>query len=315
MKNRVLVIIVTYNGMKWIDRCFNSIKESTEPLDVFVVDNGSTDGSVARIREIGKEWFKETSNDGNGWWIVDIVESKENLGFGRANNLGMQYAIENGYEYAYLLNQDAWIFPETVTTLMNAFEKNPEYGVLSPIQITAKGDRMDPRFEAKCAKYLPDLKTRFPNMAELYKVPFVMAAHWMIKRECLAKVGGFSPAFKHYGEDDNYLDRCKWHKFAVGVDINTKAVHDREMREMPKEKKMRLKYVASIVKVSNPNNFLLWRLVRQPLELLAISLIYLSGDVFVGIFRLIGSYPSMVRYRKESKVKDCAFLDTSDSNS
>ena len=40
MKNRVLVIIVTYNGMKWIDRCLGSLKDSDEAVDVFVVDNG-----------------------------------------------------------------------------------------------------------------------------------------------------------------------------------------------------------------------------------------------------------------------------------
>jgi len=308
MKNRVLVIIVTYNGMKWIDRCLGSLKQSTEPVDVFIVDNGSEDGTVARIREISREWFKDTTNDGAGWWIVDTVEAGENLGFGRANNLGLDYALKNGYEYVYLLNEDAWISPDTISTLISAFEANPEYGVLSPLQMAASGKNMDPRFEAKCGKYLPDLNNRLPNMAEVYKVPFVMAAHWMISRKCLETVGGFSPAFQHYGEDDNYLHRCHWHKFAVGVDIKTKAVHDREMRETTKKQKMRLKYVASVVKVSNPNNFLAWRLVRQPFELLGISIIYGSWDVFKGIFKLMGSYPSLIRHRKNSRSSDCPFL-------
>jgi len=308
MKNRVLVIIVTYNGMKWIDRCFGGLKESTEPLDVFVVDNGSTDGTVQRIREICKEWFKETTNEGGGWWLVDLVESKENLGFGKANNLGLKYAVENGYDYVYLLNQDAWIQPDTISTLISAFEKHPEYGVLSPVQKTASLERMDPNFEAKCAKYLPDLKTTFPGRAELYTVPFVMAAHWMISATCLNKVGGFSPAFAHYGEDINYLDRCRYNKLQCGVDINTVGIHDREVRENPKDRKMRLKLVTAIAKVSNPRNFLPAQMIWQPLMLVGFSIMYLSGDAFISAFRLIGKYPKLIRLRKASR-QGAAFLD------
>ena len=308
MKNKVLVIIVTYNGMKWVDRCFGGLKRSTVPLDVFVVDNGSTDGTVERIRETCKEWFKETTREGGGWWLVDLVESEENLGFGQANNLGLKYALENGYEYVYLLNQDAWIEPETVSTLVSAFEKNPEYGVLSPVQMTSDMEHQDPRFEKKCSKYLPDLKSHLPGLSEVYEVPFVMAAHWMISVKCLSKVGGFSPAFHHYGEDDNFLDRCHWYKYKCGVDIETLAVHDRGNREMSKEQKLYLKYVGSVVKVSNPCNFLPWRLLWQPLELLGISIVNGSWETFKRIFSLIGSYPSLVRYRKATR-KGSPFLD------
>ena len=308
MKNKVLVIIVTYNGKKWIDRCLGSLKESTVPVDVFVVDNGSKDDTVARVRETGRKWFSETSNDGSGWWLVDMVESKENLGFGRANNLGLKYAMDNGYEFVYLLNQDAWVESDTIELLLEAFRKNPGYGVLSPVQMTAAGDKMDPQFKLKCQKYLPDLKSIFPSMKAVHPVPFVMAAHWMISRECLEKVGGFSPAFAHYGEDDNFLDRCRWHGMGIGVDIEAKAVHDRENRPTPKAKKMRLKYVGSLVKISNPACFLPWRLLRQPLELLFISIFYLSWDSFVGIFRLIFSYPKLIRWRKASR-KGAAFLE------
>ena len=308
MKNKLLVIIVTYNGKKWIDRCLGSLKDSTVPVDVFVVDNGSKDGTISRVRETGKAWFNETSNDGAGWWLVELIESKENLGFGRANNLGLKYAVENGYEYVYLLNQDAWVEPDTFELLIKAFEKNPGYGVLSPVQMTAAKDKMDPQFEAKCKKYIPDLRTRFPGLKSVYPVPFVMAAHWMITRDCLTKVGGFSPAFAHYGEDDNFLDRCRWHGMGIGVDIEAMAVHDRDKRPTPKEKKMRLKYVGSLVKVSDPNSLLIWRLIRQPLELLGISILNLSLDSFIGIFRLIFSYPKLIRWRKASR-QGAAFLD------
>ena len=48
---RVLVIIVTYNGMRWVERCQCSLKASEVPVDVYVADNGSTDGTTEWIRE------------------------------------------------------------------------------------------------------------------------------------------------------------------------------------------------------------------------------------------------------------------------
>ena len=71
---KVLTIIVTYNGMKWLDRCLGSLRTSSVPSDVLVVDNGSTDGSPAYIQENFPE--------------VMLHCTGENLGFGKANKIG-----------------------------------------------------------------------------------------------------------------------------------------------------------------------------------------------------------------------------------
>lgn len=307
MKNRVLVIIVTYNGMKWIDRCLGSLKDSDEAVDVFVVDNGSTDGTPARVREICRGWFRETANDGSGWWLAGLVEPGQNLGFGGANNIGLRYALENGYSYVYLLNQNAWIQHDTITALVRDFEKDGSYGILSPIQTCADGTRPDPRFEAKCGKYLPDRKSLLPGRKEVYDVPFVMAAHWMISRKCLEAVGGFSPAFHHYGEDDNYIHRCLWHGFRCGVDITVIGVHDRATRVMDKASRMRLKSIGSTVQFSNPGNLLLFRIFWQPVKLFLTGLVYFSPTTMADAFRLIGSMPKLIRYRRLSR-RGSAFL-------
>ena len=51
---KILVIIVTYNGMEWMERCLDSVFNSTLPADVFIVDNGSNDGTQEYIRNYGK---------------------------------------------------------------------------------------------------------------------------------------------------------------------------------------------------------------------------------------------------------------------
>lgn len=294
MKARILTIIVTYNGMKWMDRCLGSLSASDEPSDIMVIDNGSSDGTPDYILE----HFPE----------VKLHKSDDNLGFGKANNIGLKYAWDNGYEYVYLLNQDAWVMPETFNVLVDAMEKDRTIGILSPMQMTAGMDKPDPRF----ARWCPECALREASVEDgtgkVYEVDFVMAAHWMISRECLDSVGGFSPAFAHYGEDDNYVHRAKAKGYKVAVHSGTKAVHDREMRPMTKKASMRLKCVASVVKVSNPLYNLCFRMLFQPLELLAISIRYGSVDVFKYIFTLVGSYPRLKELREKS-LQQRAFLD------
>lgn len=291
--NRILVVVVAYNAMKWVDRCLGSIGNSTLPADVFVVDNGSSDGTQDYI----EDFFPH----------VHLYRNNENSGFGRANNIGFQYALKHGYEYVYLLNQDAWIYPDTFATLVDAMEKDRALGILSPMQMAACEDRPDPRFEKKCPRRaLRDIDSRWRS-GKVYEVDFVMAAHWMISRECLQNVGGFSPAFKHYGEDDNYIHRALYKGFKVGIHSGARAIHDRELRPMSEEASMRLKCVASVVKVSNPLNSFCFRAFFQPVELLAISVRYGSGQVFRYIFTLIRSLRQLKAWRKES-LDDMAFL-------
>lgn len=294
--NHILTIIVTYNGVKWLDRCLGSLRSSSVSSDVMVVDNGSTDGS----QEFISEHYPE----------VMLHCAEENLGFGRANNIGMRKALCEGYEYVYLLNQDAWIHPDTFELLICAMQNNPEFGILSPMQLTASCDKLDPRFAIRCTPQA-EAEWRSSVPGHIHEVGFVMAAHWMIRRECLVKVGGFSPAFAHYGEDDNYIHRAVYHGFKVGILSCAAAVHDREMRPMSKPASMRLKCVASVVKISNPLNLLSFRLFFQPLELLAISVRYCSLSVFRFIFTLIGDYSRLKSIRCQSK-RECAFLESAE---
>ena len=285
MRSEILVIIVTFNGMQWLERCISSVRASTETADLLVIDNGSTDGSVEWLRAHG----------------VEVIVSGSNLGFGAANNIGMKRALEEGYGYVYLLNQDAWILPDTFVRLIKAFDSGP-YGILSPVQYDATGRKMDHQFAKRCKRYIK----RSPG-AEVAEVPFVMAAHWMISRGCLIKTGGFSPAFAHYGEDDNYIDRARWFGYRCGVVPGASAVHDRAGRKPSPERRMFLKCNASVIKVSNPARGLLLRLLAQPLRLAAIGCLHFNKAPFKAIGPLIKRYPELIRLRRRSR-KPGAFL-------
>ncbi len=223
---RLLIIIVTYNGMQWIERCLRSVAESSYPADVIVIDNGSTDGTQDYIR--------------NNFSNAEFIQSKKNLGFGAANNIGFRKAIKEGYDYIYLLNQDAWVEKNTFQILIEEVEKNVEYGIISPVQVNSSKKVLDNNFyNSVLTRNIVSDRLFCENDASLYEVDFVMAAHWLITIECLIAVGGFSPIFKHYGEDDDFIYRAKGKGFKIGVSFSTVGVHDREDRPVMSKSKER----------------------------------------------------------------------------
>lgn len=217
MQSRLFVIIVSYKGHQWYERCFTSLRNSEYPVQTIVIDNASNDGTVEYIRE----HFPE----------IHLIESKENLGFGRANNLGMRYALDHGCDYVFLLNQDAWIEPNTIGELVRIAEKYPEYGILGPVQVNNERTRVlngviqfliNP--DNVNHKLFSDLI--LGNVEEVYPVAEINAAAWLLPRKTLETIGGFDPIFLHYGEDWNYLSRVLYHGLKVGLIPHVQVVHD-----------------------------------------------------------------------------------------
>ena len=287
---KVLVIIVSWNAKKWIRKCLNSVEGSSLPADVLLIDNGSTDGTLTLVR---KEFP-----------AVRILELEDNLGFGAANNRGLRIALDEGYPFAYLLNQDAWLEADTLERLVAAHK--PEWGILSPMQLDARG-RRDKRFDKQCSKYINPALNGYHNDSLVVEVPFVMAAHWLLSRRSIETVGGFSPAFRQYGEDDNWIDRLHWHSLRCGVVPAARAVHDRAGRRPSREKRMELKCIATVVKVSDPNRNWTWMKVREVLELVGMGIKNFSSIPWKYIPVLRGRFPELARLRAESTKKG-AFL-------
>lgn len=287
---KILTIIVTYNGMKWLDQCLSSVNESTLPSDIFIVDNGSTDGSIEFIRKIVPEAI--------------FIESKENLGFGKANNLGLKYAVENGYDYVYLLNQDAWIEPKLLEKMVEVSETHPEYGILSPLQVNKEKTRLDKNFSHNISPQLSsDLLCSQP-LQEVYDTKFIMAAHWLIPVKKLEEIGGFSPAFKHYGEDNNLIHRTWMRGYKLGIVPSVKGVHDRENRPLPLEKAKYLDYVLTVAMLNNPN------IKRKFISMVKKNIRLMMGSPLFSIkytVKSFGDYFKSIKYRKMYK-KEGVFL-------
>ena len=239
---KVLVIVVSYNGVTWLERCLGSVTGDAGSVpgmvvDVYVWDNDSTDGSADFVA--------------SHFPSARLIRSAENLGFSIPNNKGMEYALQRGYDYVYLLNQDAWLEEGALETLVTAAEANPEYAVLSPLQMTDGFKELDRQF---ARIFTPD--TKHPvSVSETYEVGRVMAAHWLVRVDALMKTGLFDETlFPFYGQDDDWCNRARYHGYKIGVVPAARAVHDRAERPEPLDKTVfRNYYNGSLVRLCNVN--------------------------------------------------------------
>lgn len=294
---KLFVIIVTYKGKQWYDRCFTSLRESTIPVQTVVVDNDSNDGTVEYI----KEHYPE----------IHLIESKENLGFGKANNIGMRYALDHDCDYVFLLNQDAWVEADTLEKMVGIHVKHQEFGILSPIHLNAEKTGI----EKGLVKYLDDRRITdkalfedlyFGRLKEVYSTKYVNAAAWLLPRKTLETVGGFDPIFSHYGEDDNYLNRVKYHKMRTGICPTCVAVHDTVRRIDSMEKKVQTKDSVLLAEVTDINTPLsLNRLRRYHFRKALLKFVGLKipqAKMHWGTMRFLGRHSQKIRLSRETNV-------------
>lgn len=203
----VLSIIVTYNFEPWLDKCLSSLLHSSYPTDIIIIDNASQDNTVELIRQ--------------NYPQIILLESRVNLGFGKANNLGFAYALDNGYDFVFLVNQDAWVQSNCLAYLTEKpYPK--DIGIISPMHYDGTGQALDKGF----ADYMKQVDAN----ENIVTSSFVNAAFWLIPLFILKQVGGFSPLFYHYGEDSDYVHRLHYHGYKIAVNREAIAYHDRQNR-------------------------------------------------------------------------------------
>ena len=215
-KLNVHCIIVTYNAMKWIDKCLGSLRTSSVSVLPIIIDNCSTDESVNYI----------TAN----YPEAHIIKNKKNKGFGQANNQGIEYAYKQGATHFFLLNQDAWVHNNTIEKLVQVQDSNNFY-IVSPIHLNGKGDSLDNNYFSNIVhaehnlEFVSDLILN--TTKPFYEVSQINAAAWLLSKNTIENIGGFDPIFFHYGEDGNYCQRVKYHNGDIVFVPESFINHDR----------------------------------------------------------------------------------------
>ena len=210
-------IVVSFNAEKWIEQCLASLIASSIPVQILVVDNASTDGTAALVKR-----FPD----------VIYLPLNQNIGFGQANNRGIATALDAGADYVFLLNQDAYVYPDTLKKLLDAAQRDADFGIISPLHLNGDASHIDPKFlEYICGNpakaFISDLCIR-DQVDPIYPTTYVNAAAWLLPCPFLCEIGGFDPLFFLNAEDDDFTHRTLYHGFKIGLVPAARICHYRE---------------------------------------------------------------------------------------
>lgn len=204
----ISIVIVNYNVKDFLFQCLKSIENSKTALSVetIVIDNNSDDSSV--------EFLKPNFPN------VNFIALNENIGFGKANNLGFNQASG---KYLLILNPDTLLNEDTLQIMYDFMETHKEVGISGCKVLNGDGT-----FQMACRRGFPNpwnsfcklfgLQKLFPksktfasynqsfrSIDETYYVDALIGAFMFCRKEVIDKLGGFDKDFFMYGED---LDLC-----------------------------------------------------------------------------------------------------------
>jgi GT2 family glycosyltransferase len=229
----VVIIVLNWNGKHDTLACLESLEQLSYPnLQVLVMDNGSSDDSVAVIRAC----FPHRS----------LLEIGENLGFAGGNNVGLRYALEQGADYALLLNNDTIVALDFVDCLVQAVESDPSIGIAGPTiyyheqadLLWSAGGAVDWR---RGQTRMLDLNT--PDTGQLGIAPravdFVTGCALLVRRAVIEQVGMLDERFFVYYEETEWCTRARqagfkivhvprskiWHKIPLDARDSSPTVH------------------------------------------------------------------------------------------
>lgn len=218
----VSVIIVNYNTAYLLDNCISSLEEKITGLnfEIIVVDNASSDDSVDLMKK--------------KYPLVKLIESKANLGFGRANNLGASFATG---KYLFLLNTDTLMINNAIKVLFDFMELETSKSI-GACGGNLFHENLEPNFSYSLV--FPSLKgifayrsrlsflqnnEYFNNTNKVKDVCIIIGADLFIRKQVFDNLGGFDSTFFMYVEDGELCYRIKKNNFKIVSVPDAKIIH------------------------------------------------------------------------------------------
>lgn len=183
MGARVSVIVLNWNGMKWLHACLSSIlsQDVGEDFEVMLVDNGSTDGSVQYVEK--------------SFPSVKVVQLGKNYGFAEGNNRALNYAQG---DYLVFVNTDTKAEAGWLKGLIRAADERPGYQILCSIQLPSQEKN-----RIRTLNIFGDsTPSPYESNSSVTESVFASGASFLIKRSWVQKLGYlFDPYYVFYAED------------------------------------------------------------------------------------------------------------------
>ena len=210
-------MILNFNGLRWLKICLPSVmKSSYSNLDVYVVDNGSSDGS---------QEFVESD-----YPTVKLVRFEENLGFAEAYNRAMACV---GANYFVLLNNDTEVLdPAWIDRLVDRAESDPSIGAVGCKLVTMQDHRRLDSVGGMGIKYwrgFVDIGKYEIDTGQYDEPPIVpfstCGAAMLIRRRVFEQVGGFDSKLYMYAEDVDLCWRLRWLGYEIAYEPSARVAH------------------------------------------------------------------------------------------
>ena len=280
------IIIVNYNVKEFLQNLIHSIEKASTNLtkEIIIIDNASDDGSVDFI----KEKFPQ----------IKLIANQTNLGFGKANNIGLKQATG---KYILLINPDTLVAEDTFEKMIQFFESNKNIGLAG-----CKILNPDGTLQLACRRSFPGpwtsftkvtgLSNLFPNSKifarynltyldenKSYEVDAISGSFMMMRKEVYEKVGGFDEQFFMYGEDLDLCYRIQKAGYKVFYVHSTQIIHykgESTKRSSIDETKVFYSAMHLFVKKHLSTSFLVGMILRSAIFVRSIF-------AFIGVRRLI----------------------------
>ncbi len=228
-KSKVAIIILSFNGEKYLPDCLDSLEKLTYPkhlCQIIIIDNASIDSSVDLIKQHSLSH--------------ELIESKTNLGFSGGVNLGWKQARELGVDYLILLNQDTIVEPDYVTYLVEAADSDPNIGACqSLVMMWPDKEKIN---SCGCALHYLGfgyssgyLKTLFEMPQLQSDVGYASGASVLYRMSAIEQVGLFDNIFFLYHEDLDFSWKLRLAGYKVVLTPKSIVYHKYEfMRSIKK---------------------------------------------------------------------------------
>lgn len=198
----VAIIVLCWNGKKDTLECLESLRKLRYPnYRTILVDNGSTDGTSAAVRDSFPE--------------AEVIETRRNVGFAAGNNVGINHALERGADAVFLLNNDTTVDPDLLTSLVTSLYRSPDIGAVNPTiyyydqpsVIWSAGGTLDWQTGIAYQRHVDEVDIGQLRAEE--EVDYGVGAALLMRREAAEAVGLLDPSFFLYYEETDWCSRAR----------------------------------------------------------------------------------------------------------
>ena len=191
----VFVNVLNWNGWEDTNQCLESLDRlDYENFRVLVVDNGSTDGSVERLRDHRVD--------------LEILRLETNAGVARGNNTGLRQAMGAGAKYVWLLDNDTVVAPDALRLLVDAGEADSRRGafVSRELNMETKEDWRS-AFEIGDGRRISVRCQGCSGNGSWHRADMIRGASFMVRSKTLSEVGLFDEQYFHYLDEEDLAER------------------------------------------------------------------------------------------------------------